>query len=196
MKLGVLALQGDFKEHIGSFSKLGIDTLEIRNPEELNHLNGLVIPGGESTTITKLIDIYGVRDAILKSVKQGMNIWGTCAGMIVAAKRLTDPYPEPLDLIDIEVSRNWYGSQINSFEVDISFKKIGSKVFPGIFIRAPFITSIDESNDSLEVLARLSDGTPVAVIQKNNNYKILVTSFHPELTDDLRVHQYFVKMNE
>ena len=196
MKLGVLALQGDFKEHVKSFSQLGIDTLEKRNPEELSNLNGLVIPGGESTTITKLIDIYGFRDAILKSVKQGMNIWGTCAGMIVVSKRLTDPYPNPLGLIDIEVSRNWYGSQINSFEVAIPFKELGPKVFPGIFIRAPYISSVDESNKSIKVLARLSDGTPVAIIQKHKNHKILVTSFHPELTDDLRVHQYFVKMTE
>ena len=196
MILGVLALQGDFKDHIRSFSKLGIKALEIRKPEELENLSGLIIPGGESTTITKLIDIYGFRNAILKSVNKGMNIWGTCAGMIVASKRLTDPYPNPLGLIDIQVSRNWYGRQINSFEVDIPFNNIGSKLFPGIFIRAPLIASVDESNSSIEVLARLSDGTPVAVEQNNIKYKTLVTSFHPELTDDLRVHQYFVKMSE
>ena len=125
-----------------------------------------------------------------------MNIWGTCAGMIVASRRLTDPYPKPLGLIDIQVSRNWYGRQINSFEIDIPFSKIGSKLFPGIFIRAPLIASVNESKSSIEVLARLSDGTPVAVEQNNKKYKTLVTSFHPELTDDLRVHQYFVKMSE
>ena len=196
MILGVLALQGDFREHINSFVKLGIHTVEVRKCEDLKNLDGLVIPGGESTTITKLIDIYGFRDAILESVDQGMNIWGTCAGMIVASKKLTDSYPKPLGLVDIKVSRNWYGRQINSFEVDIPFKKIGSKLFPAIFIRAPFISSVDESDDSIEILARLNDGTPVALTQNNNKYKAMVTSFHPELTDDLRVHQYFVKMSE
>ena len=196
MILGVLALQGDFKEHISSFIKLGIDTVEVRKCEELKNLNGLVIPGGESTTIIKLIDTYGFRDAILESVNRGMNLWGTCAGMIVASKKLTDPYPEPLGLIDIKVSRNWYGRQINSFEVDIPFKNIGPKLFPAIFIRAPFISSVNESDDSIEILSRLADGTPVALTQRNENYKALVTSFHPELTNDLRVHQYFVQMSK
>lgn len=188
-KIGVLAVQGDFLEHRQTLSRLGIDAPEIRLPHQLDEIDGLIIPGGESTTIVQLIDMYGFRDVLRQRSQEGMAIWGTCAGMIVIADRLTDRRPEPLRLMDIEVSRNAFGRQVDSFEADIEFEDIEGVPFHCVFIRAPVVNSVGES---VEVLAALDDGRPIAVRQGN----MLATAFHPELTGDSRIHDMFVRMAE
>lgn len=188
-RIGVLAVQGDFLEHRQALNRLGIDAPEIRLPHQLDEIDGLIIPGGESTTIVQLIDMYGFRDALRQRSQEGMAIWGTCAGMIVVANRLTDRRPEPLRLMDIEVSRNAFGRQVDSFEADIEFEDIEGAAFHCVFIRAPVVNSVGES---VEVLAALDDGRPVAVRQG----RMLATAFHPELTGDSRIHDLFVRMVE
>ena len=187
--LGVLAIQGDFAEHREVLDKLGVESAEIRLPHQLDEVDGLIIPGGESTTIVQLIDIYDFRDTLTQKVAEGLPIWGTCAGMIVISKRLTDHRPSPLGLMDIEVSRNAFGSQVHSFEADLEMGDITGPAFRGVFIRAPVVNKVGEG---VRVLAQVSDGRPVAVRQD----KMLATSFHPELTDDTRVHELFVRMVE
>ena len=185
--IGVLAVQGDFREHRQALNRLGVDAPEIRLPSQLDGIDGLIIPGGESTTIVQLIDIYGFREPLRERARDGMAVWGTCAGMIVIADRLVDPRPDPLRLMDIEVSRNAFGRQVDSFEADLDFQEIGDAPFHGVFIRAPVVTGVGAS---VKVLARLEDGRPVAVRQG----KFLATAFHPELTDDDRVHQLFARI--
>ena len=188
-RIGVLAVQGDFLEHRQALGRLGIDAPEIRLPHQLDEIDGLIIPGGESTTIVQLIDIYGFRDALRQKSQEGMAIWGTCAGMIVIADRLTDRRPQPLRLMDIEVSRNAFGRQVDSFEADIEFDDIQGAPFHCVFIRAPVVNSVGES---VKVLAALDDGRPIAVRQDN----MLATAFHPELTGDSRIHELFAGMTE
>ena len=187
IRIGVLALQGDFREHIAMLERMGVAAPEVRLPAHLEGLDGLIIPGGESTTITKLMDRWGFRTALPEAVSDGMAVWGTCAGMIVLARRLVDPYPEPLGLLDVTASRNWFGRQVDSFEADFDVAGLGGGPFRAIFIRAPVI---EEAGESVEVLAALPDGHPVAVRQG----KMLATSFHPELTDDDRIHRMFADM--
>ena len=188
-RIGVLAVQGDFLEHRQALSRLGIDAPEIRLPHQLDEIDGLIIPGGESTTIVQLIDMYGFRKALRQRSQEGMAIWGTCAGMIAIADRLTDKRPDPLRLMDIEVSRNAFGRQVDSFEADIEFEDIEGAPFHCVFIRAPVVNSVGES---VKVLAALEDGRPVAVRQD----RMLATAFHPELTGDSRIHELFVRMAE
>jgi len=188
-RVGVLAIQGDFLEHRQVLDRLGVDTEEIRLPEQLDNVDGLIIPGGESTTIVQLIDIYGFRNILREKVKSGMPAWGTCAGMIVIADRLTDHRPEPLRLMDIEVSRNAFGRQADSFEKDLQIEQIEGPPFRAVFIRAPVVNSV---GDGVKVLATLDDGRPVAVKQGH----MLATAFHPELTEDSRVHELFLKIVE
>ena len=138
-RIGVLAVQGDFLEHRQALGLLGIEAPEIRLPHQLDEIDGLIIPGGESTTIVQLIDMYGFRDSLRQRSQEGMAIWGTCAGMIVIADRLTDKRPEPLRLMDIEVSRNAFGRQVDSFEADIEFEDIEGAPFHCVFIRAPVV---------------------------------------------------------
>ena len=187
--LGVLAIQGDFAEHREVLDRLGVESAEIRLPHQLDEVDGLIIPGGESTTIVQLIDIYDFREPLKQKAAEGMPIWGTCAGMIVISKRLTDHRPFPLGLMDIEVSRNAFGSQVNSFEAELEMGDISGPAFRGVFIRAPVVNDVGEG---VRVLARVPDGRPVAVRQD----RLLATSFHPELTDDARVHELFVRMVE
>ncbi len=187
--LGVLAIQGDFAEHREVLDKLGVESAEIRLPHQLDEVDGLIIPGGESTTIVQLIDIYDFRDTLTRKAAEGLPIWGTCAGMIVISKRLTDHRPSPLGLMDIEVSRNAFGSQVHSFEADLEMGDISGPAFRAVFIRAPVVNKVGEG---VRVLAQISDGRPVAVRQD----RLLATSFHPELTDDTRVHELFVRMVE
>lgn len=187
--IGVLAIQGDFLEHQQVLGRLGVDAPEIRLPSQLDDIDGLIIPGGESTTIVQLIDIYGFRQPLTDRVRSGLPLWGTCAGMIVIADRLLDRRPDPLRLMDIEVSRNAFGRQIDSFEEDIALKGIEGPDFRAVFIRAP---AVNLMGDSVSVLARVRDGRPVAVRQG----RMLATSFHPELTGDDRVHRLFTSMVE
>lgn len=185
--VGVLALQGGFIEHIGVLQALGARTREVRLPSDLAGLDGLVIPGGESTTIVRLADLYGLRQGVTDAVEKGMALWGTCAGLIVIARELTDSEPRPFGLLNIKVSRNWYGRQVDSFEIDLDVEGLPDGPFPGVFIRAPAIVSIAPE---VESLAKLEDGTPVAV----RSGRILATAFHPELTADTRMHELFLRL--
>jgi 5'-phosphate synthase pdxT subunit len=187
--VGILAIQGDVIEHRHALERIGAETTEIRLPEQLDGVDGLIIPGGESTTIVQLIDIYDLRDVIRDKVKSGLPTWGTCAGMIVLADRLTDRRPDPLRLMNIDVSRNAFGRQVDSFEQDLEIDGVDGPPFRAVFIRAPVVNS---AGPGTRILARLDDGRPVAVRQGG----MLATSFHPELTDDSRVHQLFVRMIE
>ena len=185
MKIGVLASQGAFAEHISVLRRLGVDAVPVRLPRELEGLDGLIIPGGESTSISKLILDYKLAGEIKNLASDNLPIFGTCAGMILLAKGDSDSYPKPLGLLDITVRRNAFGRQRESFEIELSVPVLGESPFPAVFIRAPVIEQV---NGKVEVLARLADGTVVAVRQG----KLLATAFHPELTNDLRFHQYFL----
>jgi 5'-phosphate synthase pdxT subunit len=179
-------LQGAFAEHIAILERLNVAAVPVRLPHQLDGLDGLIIPGGESTTITKLMTHYKLRDKIIELAKKNFPIFGTCAGMIILASELSSNGGViPTGAMGIKVNRNAFGRQVDSFESEISIPVIGTKVFIGVFIRAPLIESVDKD---VEVLARLSDGTIVAARQG----KFLVCSFHPELTDDTRFHHYFL----
>ncbi len=182
MKIGVLALQGDFREHINAVVKSGHSALAIRRPSELSEIDALILPGGESTTIALLAKSYELFTPIREKIKEGMAVYGSCAGMILLADRIVDGAPgqETFGGLDMTVRRNAFGRQVESFEGDIDFA--GHKV-NGVFIRAPWV---EEVGSSVEVLASTA-GHPVAVRQGN----LLATSFHPELTGDLSVHSYF-----
>ena len=186
VKIGVLALQGAFREHIYAFEALGVSTVAVRLPDQLEGCAGLVIPGGESTAIGKLMATYGFYDAIAQQYGAGMSVWGTCAGAILIARKVLDAKGDQrsLDLMDITVRRNAYGRQVDSFEVDLFVEGIEGE-FRGIFIRAPWI---EEVGESVDVLAK-HDGRIVAARQGD----LLATTFHPELTGDPRFHRYFVE---
>ena len=188
LRIGVLAIQGDFLEHGKMLEAISIDWREVRLPDQLEGLDGLIIPGGESTTIVQLMDIYGFRDAIKRKSREGMAVWGTCAGMIVIARKLLDRRPEPLGLMDIEVSRNAFGRQVDSFETDIQVSSIEGDPIHAIFIRAPVVTDV---GPEVEIIAKVEDGKPVAVTQG----KLMATSFHPELTSDTRMHELFCRLS-
>jgi 5'-phosphate synthase pdxT subunit len=187
IKIGVLALQGAFEEHLACLNRLKVESSEVRLPEEFDGLNGLVIPGGESTTMARLMRDYGLTAPLRKLIRNGFPVMGTCAGMIVLSHKISDVGAPTLDAMDIRVHRNGFGRQIDSFVTELSISVIGKKPYPAVFIRAPFIEHI---GDGVEVLARLSDGTAVAARQGN----MLALSFHPELTDDLRLHAYFLEI--
>jgi pyridoxal 5'-phosphate synthase pdxT subunit len=187
--IGVLALQGAFIEHVKALRKLGVEAREVRLPSDLNGLDGLIIPGGESTTIARLLQAFDLREPVRDRAMSGLPVWGTCAGMIMLARQTTDLDRPTLDLMDIDVRRNAFGRQIDSFEADLPIAGIDGGPFHAIFIRAPIIERIHEG---VEVLASTANGEPVAA--RENQF--LATSFHPELTDDLRLHQYFVEMVE
>ena len=185
MRIGVLAVQGAFAEHIAVLRKLEAEALPVRLPLELISLDGLIIPGGESTVISRLIRDYDLSDQIKKLAASGLPILGTCAGLIILAKELSDSKMQTLGLMDVVVRRNAFGRQRESFEAELSIPALGEKPFPGVFIRAPII---EQANGNVAVLTRLNDGTIVAARQE----KLIATAFHPELTDDLRLHKYFV----
>ena len=184
MKIGVLALQGAVTEHIQMLSALGTETVPIRLPSELDGLDALIIPGGESTTISKLLSDYGLLEPIRRLAKKGFPILGTCAGLILLAKKVPNLQTESISVMDIEVKRNAFGRQVDSFEADLKIPALHNGSFHGIFIRAPIIEKVDPD---VEVLCQLN-GKPVAVRQG----KLLGCAFHPELTDDLRLHKYFL----
>ena len=182
--IGVLAIQGDFIEHRRMLDAIGTESKEIRLPKQLEGLDGLIIPGGESTTIVQLIDIYGFRNPLRKQVKDGLAVWGTCAGMIVLARKLLDKRPEPLGIMDIEVSRNAFGRQVDSFETSLDVSGIPGPPIHALFIRAPLVTNVGAN---VQILAQVDGDKPVAVREG----KLLATAFHPELTNDTRVHKFF-----
>ena len=185
MKVGVLAVQGDFAEHQAVLDRIGQESSQVRLPRDLEGLDGLIIPGGESTTFAKLMDFYDLREPIARFARSGNALWGTCAGLIMMARELTEEKPIPMGLIDIKVERNAFGRQVDSFEVDLSVKGLGTKRLRAIFIRAPLICDV---GPGVDLLAKLPDGRPVAVRQHN----LLATAFHPELGGDLRFHRYFL----
>lgn len=186
LKIGVLALQGAVSEHIKCFATLGVEATPVRLPAELNGLSALVLPGGESTTIGRLMKDFALLEKVCRLAQQGFPIFGTCAGLILLAKRVVGFELDTIGALDVEVRRNAYGRQVDSFEVDLNVGVLGDVPFRGIFIRAPVIQAV---GDGVEVLCRL-DGIPVAVQQG----RILACSFHPELTDDIRFHKYFVDL--
>ena len=185
MEIGVLAIQGDFAEHIAVLDRLSVNAREVRLPGQLESLDGLIIPGGESTTLSRLMSIYDLREPIARMAREGRTVWGTCAGMIMLAREITEQDPVPLGIMDIGVQRNAFGRQVDSFEQPLCIAGLDHKPFHGIFIRAPVIIRVGEE---VSVLSSLEDGRPVAVRQGN----LLATAFHPELTNDTRVHRYFL----
>ena len=185
--VGVLALQGDFAEHIAILKALGVNGREVRLPQQLETLDGLIIPGGESTTLSRLMSVYDLRQPVARMAQEGKAVWGTCAGMIMMAHEITEEDPVPLQLMDIGVHRNAFGRQVDSFEQDLQIVGFEGEPFRGVFIRAPVIVRVGEG---VEVLASLSDGRPAAVRQN----KLLATAFHPELTNDPRLHRRFLDL--
>ena len=184
MIIGILALQGAFFEHKQALEKLGVHSIEVRNKQDLKKCSSLILPGGESTTISQLLEQTCLDKEITKRVKKGMHVFATCAGALVLAKKVIgEKCYKPLKLIDMDISRNAYGRQIDSFETGLDIKGF-KKDFHGIFIRAPIIK---RTGKKVEVLARFK-GKPVLLKQEN----IMVATFHPELTDDLRLHHYFI----
>jgi 5'-phosphate synthase pdxT subunit len=185
MKVGVLALQGTFIEHISSLQQLGVEAPPIRLPCELDTLHGLIIPGGESTTMLRLMESFGLIQPVREMARDGLPVWGTCAGMVLLAKNVSNYEMETLGLMDVRVRRNAFGSQIDSFEADLEIPLGGEDPFHAVFIRAPII---EEAKPSVEILSRLPDDTIVAIRQD----RLLACAFHPEFTDDLRFHRYFL----
>jgi 5'-phosphate synthase pdxT subunit len=187
VKIGVLAAQGAFAEHIAALNKLDIEAVPVRLPGELKGTAGLIIPGGESSTISRLMADYDLVKEIMGLVGSGLPVFGTCAGLVIMARQISGNSTRSLGLMDITVRRNAFGRQVDSFETELRIPVLGKKAFPGVFIRAP---KIEDCADNVEVLARLADGTIVAARQG----KLIATAFHPELTDDLRFHRYFLNI--
>jgi len=186
VKIGVLALQGDVREHIASLGDCGVSARSVKTRDDIDSIDALIIPGGESTTIAKLARAFGVFDLIKARIGSGMPTYGSCAGMILIADQILDggPDQEILGGIDVQVRRNAFGRQVDSFETDLSFAGIGGTTFRAVFIRAPWVESVGAG---VEVLASFN-GHPVAIRQGH----LLATSFHPELTGDNRIHRFFV----
>jgi len=187
MKVGVLALQGTFIEHIGMLQQLGVEAPPIRLPHELDTMDGLIISGGESTTMLKLMESFGLIQPIREVARDGLAIWGTCAGMVLLAKDVSNYEMGTLGLMDMSIRRNAFGSQIDSFEVDLEIPPVGEEPFHAVFIRAPVVK---ETKPDVKILSCLPNSTIVAARQN----RLLACAFHPEFTDDLRFHSYFLNM--
>jgi len=187
MRIGVLALQGAFREHLQTLGAIGVEGVSVRLPADLDDVAGLILPGGESTTMRKLIDRWGLRQPILDLAAAGAPIFGTCAGMIVLAREIVGGEEPILPLIDVSVRRNAFGRQLDSFEADLPVPVLGDQPVHGVFIRAPII---ERTGADVDVLARLDDGRIVAVRERN----ILATAFHPELAGETRFHRLVATM--
>jgi len=187
MKIGVLALQGAFREHLDTLRAIGVDGERVREPADLAHISGLILPGGESTTMRQLIERWGLRGPILDLAGRGAPIFGTCAGMIVLATEIAGGEPPILPLLDVTVERNAFGRQLDSFEAEIDVPILGGTPVHGVFIRAPII---DRTGPNVDILARLDDGRIVAVRERN----IIATAFHPELAGETRFHRLVATM--
>jgi 5'-phosphate synthase pdxT subunit len=181
-RIGVLALQGAVREHVDAIRDIGADPVEVRLPRDLVDLDALILPGGESTTMRRLLDAYNLREPVAAMARGGTPILGTCAGMILLADRIADGDEPVFGVLDLEVRRNGYGRQLDSFEADLEAPSLGDDLLHGVFIRAPMVT---DAGPAVEVLARDPDGRPVAVRQG----RVLATAFHPELTADRRIHR-------
>lgn len=189
MNVGVLALQGDFREHREVLERIGVPVIEVRQPKHLAHIERLIIPGGESTTIGRLMVLYDLLAPIRERAQQGMPVWGTCAGAILLSQRVADGKPDQpsLALMDITARRNAFGRQLDSFEVDLHIEAIGEEPLHTVFIRAP---TLEAPGPTTTTLAALDNGRIVAAQQG----RLLATSFHPELTHDDRLHRYFLEL--
>ncbi|NMP20908.1 pyridoxal 5'-phosphate synthase glutaminase subunit PdxT [Sulfobacillus harzensis] len=189
MRIGVLAIQGDVREHLRHTERAGAEAREVRLPRDLDDINGLIMPGGESTTIGMLMAEYGLIDALKERTREGrFPIYGTCAGLILLARDVVGPSPARLGYVDIEAARNAYGRQVASFEVGLDIPCLGSEPFPAVFIRAPKITRL---GPDVTPLARYQGEV---VMAEQGPY--LVSSFHPEMSPDIRIHEYFIKKVE
>lgn len=187
MQIGILALQGAVAEQKAILLELGVKVIEVRLPQDLEKIDGLILPGGESTTISKLLSDYSLIEPLQNIIRSGLPVLGTCAGIILLAKNIIDnSHVDNLDVLDIIVRRNAYGRQIDSFEIGLDIPSIGNDSFPGIFIRAPIIESL---SNGVDILCSFREH-PVAVQQDN----IIGCTFHPELTRDLRFHRYFLSL--
>lgn len=186
MKIGILGFQGAVIEHQRHIEKIGHEAIVVRYPEQLAELDGMILPGGESTTIGKLLNRTGMMEPLRERIREGLPVWGTCAGMILLAKELENDSVRHLAVMDITVKRNAYGTQIDSFDVNVEIPEVSTGEIPLVFIRAPYITSVGEG---VKVISRI-DGHIVAARENN----MLVTSFHPELTDCSAFHRYFAGM--
>ncbi|MFI7607258.1 pyridoxal 5'-phosphate synthase glutaminase subunit PdxT [Micromonospora sp. NPDC049366] len=191
--IGVLALQGDVREHAAALAAAGADVRPIRRPHELDAVDGLVIPGGESTTISKLVDIFELREPIDKRIAAGMPVYGSCAGMIMLATEVLDGRPDQrgFDGITMTVRRNAFGRQVDSFEAPVAVSGVDGEPFHAVFIRAPWVERV---GDGVEVLGRVTEGPAAGRIVAVRQGNLLATSFHPELTGDRRLHRYFVDL--
>jgi len=187
MRIGVLALQGAFAEHVAVLRAIGAEPVEVRLPAQLHDIDGLILPGGESTTMRRLIDRWGLRQPILDLAASGVPLFGTCAGMIILAREIDGGEPAVLPLLDVSVRRNAFGRQLNSFEAELDVPLLGSQPVHGVFIRAPVI---ERAGPGVDVIARLDDGRIVAVREHN----VIATSFHPELAGETRFHRLLATM--
>jgi 5'-phosphate synthase pdxT subunit len=187
MKIGVLALQGAFREHLRTLAAIGVEGVPVRLPRDLDNVAGLILPGGESTTMRQLIERWGLRQPVLELAASGAPLFGTCAGMIVLAREIAGGEPPILPLLDVTVERNAFGRQLDSFEVDLSVPVLGDQPVHGVFIRAPVI---ERTGPDVDILSRLDDGRIVAVRERN----IVATAFHPELAGETRFHRLVAAM--
>lgn len=187
MKIGVLALQGAFREHLQTLASIGVEGVPVRLPEDLEGVSGLILPGGESTTMRKLIDRWALREPILDLARTGAPIFGTCAGMIILSRQIEGGEEPVLPLLDVTVERNAFGRQLDSFEADLDVPVLGGTPVHAVFIRAPVIEDV---GSDVDVLARLDDGRIVAVRERN----VIATSFHPELSGETRFHRLVATM--
>ena len=187
MKIGILSVQGAFAEHEAMLSSIGAEPVRVRLPQHLDGISGLILPGGESTTMRKLIDRWDLRGPILETAERGVPIFGTCAGMILLARQISDGDEPVLPLLDVVVKRNAFGRQLDSFEEEVEVPVLGDTPVRGVFIRAPIVERLA---DGVDVLARLEDGSVVAVRQRN----VMATAFHPELAGESRFHRLLTTM--
>jgi pyridoxal 5'-phosphate synthase pdxT subunit len=187
MRIGVLAVQGAFAEHIAVLREIGVEAVAVRLPKDLEGLSGLILPGGESTTMRKLIDTWGLREPMLDLARRGAPLFGTCAGMILLSKEISDGDAPVLPLLDITVKRNAFGRQLESFESEIDVPVLGDRPVHAVFIRAPIVERVGED---IDVLAQLEDGRVVAVRKGN----VIATAFHPELAGETRFHRLVATM--
>jgi 5'-phosphate synthase pdxT subunit len=187
MRIGVLALQGDFREHLQTLDAIGVDGVAVRLPGDLDGVSGLILPGGESTTMRRLIERWDLREPILELAQRGAPLFGTCAGMIVLAREISGGEAPILPLLDVTVQRNAFGRQLDSFEAELAVPVLGDKPVHGVFIRAPIV---DRTGPGVDILARLDDGRVVAVRERN----LIATAFHPELAGETRFHRLVAAM--
>jgi 5'-phosphate synthase pdxT subunit len=187
MRLGVLALQGAFREHLETLDAIGVEGIRVREPKDLEEVSGLILPGGESTTMRQLIDRWGLRQPILDLARRGAPLFGTCAGMIVLSREIVGGEDPVLPLLDVTIQRNAFGRQLDSFEADLSVPVLGDRPVHAVFIRAP---AIERTGPDVDVLARLDDGRVVAVRERN----VIATAFHPELAGETRFHRLVATM--